>query len=168
MLHRILFLYALKHPTLNYTQGMNELIAMLFNVTIMDNVLIREHLEKQREKETEMNIFLSKLFSMEYLEHDIYCLFVKLMEMMVVWYETETNTPQTIMKRCGNIAEILEFKDPHLYSIFKQLDVQPQLFLLRWVRILFCQVFKTPELYYIWDALFCHENPPSLVISTTL
>ena len=165
MLHRVLFLYAMKHPLLNYTQGMNELIAMIFNVIVMDNCFIQSSLEKRAEKSQEEFDLLRTLFSVQHLEHDIYGLFEKLMDLMSVWYETEENKPETIMKKCNNIAEILEFKDPHLYSIFKQLDLQPQLFLMRWVRILFCQVYKTPQLYYIWDALFCHENPLSLLIA---
>ena len=165
LLHRVLFLYAMKHPLLNYTQGMNELIAMIFNVIVMDNCFIQSTLENRKDKTKEETEFLRTVFAPQYLEHDIYGLFVKLMDLMNVWYETEENKPETIMKKCNNIAEMLEFTDPHLYASFKSLDLQPQLFLMRWVRILFCQVFKTPQLYFIWDTLFCHENPLSLLIS---
>ncbi|BFU23578.1 Rab GTPase activating protein, putative [Entamoeba histolytica HM-1:IMSS-B] len=161
MLHRILFLFAIKHPELNYTQGMNELIAVIFNITIIDYSKISKLLEQQKNVQTDT--LLRQLFSPQYLEHDVYCLFEHLMDIVNIWYESTENHSNTILFRCEQIAEILRVKDPHIYQMFSALGVEPQLFLLRWVRILFCQMFNTNELYYIWDILFAHNNPLSLL-----
>ncbi|ELP87404.1 hypothetical protein EIN_096710 [Entamoeba invadens IP1] len=156
MLHKILFLYAMKHPEINYTQGFNELIAVLFNVMMNDYMKVNTLLEKQSNSPT--NSFLRELFSQQNLEHDVYILFEKLMEGIRVWYETNENESKHILERCDDIVKYLSIKDPHIYQIFCELEVEPQLFLLRWVRILFCQVFNTTDLYYIWDVLFAHDN----------
>ncbi|KAL7718487.1 Rab-GAP TBC domain-containing protein [Entamoeba marina] len=160
LLHRILYLYAVNHMDIGYSQGMNELIAILFNVTIIDYTRINGILQ---EKNDSNSTFLQTLFDLSYLEHDVYILFEKLMDVVCEWYENDSKNTPTIISKCNTIRTILEVKDSHTADNFKRLDIEPQLFLLRWVRILFCQMFTNSELYYIWDIIFAHSLSLSLV-----
>eukprot|EP00923_Selenidium_pygospionis_P052334 GHVN01090504.1.p1 GENE.GHVN01090504.1~~GHVN01090504.1.p1 ORF type:complete len:385 (+),score=46.48 GHVN01090504.1:86-1156(+) len=62
-----------------------------------------------------------------------------------------------ILVRCDNIFEnILPDQDPVLASHLKKQGVQPQLFLLRWIRLLFAREFHIDDTLLIWDSIFAH------------
>ncbi|PFH36908.1 TBC domain-containing protein [Besnoitia besnoiti] len=67
--------------------------------------------------------------------------------------------PQTqqsaILWRCGHIFhKLLRKTDSALYEHLVEMDVQPQLFLLRWLRLLFSREFHVQDTILIWDAVF--------------
>ncbi|PHJ24408.1 tbc1 domain family member 5 [Cystoisospora suis] len=76
-----------------------------------------------------------------------------------------SNQPQqsAILWRCSYIFDTLLRKtDSVLYAHLKEIDIQPQLFLLRWLRLLFSREFHVQDTLLIWDALFADaylQNP---------
>lgn len=60
-----------------------------------------------------------------------------------------------ILWRCSYIFDTLLRKmDSVLYEHLKEIEIQPQLFLLRWLRLLFSREFHVQDTILIWDALF--------------
>ena len=39
------------------------------------------------------------------------------------------------------------------------LEIHPSMFLLRWIRLLFCREFALEDVLYLWDRLFLHALP---------
>lgn len=68
-----------------------------------------------------------------------------------------------VVLKCREIQRLLAEKDPELERSLEELGIQPQLYMLRWVRILFSQVFPLDDLLYIWDAIFACGAPFNLV-----
>jgi len=66
--------------------------------------------------------------------------------------------------KCQNIFHnILKAKDPGLYSYLCSLKIEPQLFLLRWIRVLFGREFKLNETLELWDSIFAYDKNLTLV-----
>uniref|UniRef100_A0A0G4HUP7 Rab-GAP TBC domain-containing protein n=1 Tax=Chromera velia CCMP2878 TaxID=1169474 RepID=A0A0G4HUP7_9ALVE len=60
-----------------------------------------------------------------------------------------------ILLRCDDIfSHKLRCLDSALFNHLKREGVEPQLFLLRWVRLLFCREFHLEDSWIVWDCLF--------------
>ena len=68
-----------------------------------------------------------------------------------------------VVVKCREIQGLLAAKDPELEQALQALGIQPQLYMLRWVRILFSQVFGLDDLLRVWDAVFACGAPFRLV-----
>lgn len=65
-------------------------------------------------------------------------------------------TESPIVAKCNYIfSTLLTRVDAPLYGHLQSLDIQPQLFLLRWSRLLFAREFHLEDVMRIWDAVFC-------------
>lgn len=68
-----------------------------------------------------------------------------------------------ILARCGFIFDqALKTCDDQLHGHLKRLEIEPQVFLLRWLRLLFCREFELEEIYLLWDGMFAdaRQSPP--------
>ncbi|CAI5726515.1 unnamed protein product [Hyaloperonospora brassicae] len=67
---------------------------------------------------------------------------------------------QPVLHRlCHHIQyEMLQQKDPQLYYHLKNLDIIPETYCLRWIRLLFTREYALEELLYIWDALILDKK----------
>eukprot|EP01102_Stenamoeba_stenopodia_P016179 TRINITY_DN5623_c0_g1_i1.p1 TRINITY_DN5623_c0_g1~~TRINITY_DN5623_c0_g1_i1.p1 ORF type:complete len:526 (+),score=140.78 TRINITY_DN5623_c0_g1_i1:168-1745(+) len=148
---RILFIYAKITPELVYRQGMHELLAPI--------VYLLEH-EKVSTKAEDDPTY--DLMNAEYVEHDSFLLFTKLMHITGKWFGLRTNDTLSddsrnspVLKKCSYIQQVLlKEKDPQLYTYLEDLKVEPQLYALRWIRLLVGREFELNDLLNIWDALF--------------
>lgn len=77
--------------------------------------------------------------------------------------EDECENEIEVVAKCREIQGLLAEKDPELERTLRGLGIQPQLYMLRWVRILFSQVFPLDDLLPIWDAIFACGAPFRLV-----
>ncbi|KAL8436995.1 hypothetical protein ACSSS7_001245 [Eimeria intestinalis] len=60
-----------------------------------------------------------------------------------------------VLLRCNRVFNSLLAKaDPAVYRHLESVGVEPQIFLLRWLRLLFCREFHVEDTLLIWDALF--------------
>jgi len=170
MMLDILFIYSKENPVISYRQGMHELLAPVIYM-----------LDQEKLEASERSV-LSKIMDSKYIHHDSYIIFERLMKTTGVWFiskspsDTKTEQKQKdkekkdkhkdspILLKCQNIYHnILKSKDPGLYSYLTSLKLEPQLFLLRWIRVLFGREFRLNETLTLWDGIFAYDKTLSLV-----
>ncbi|VBB89743.1 Conserved hypothetical protein [Yarrowia lipolytica] len=147
---RILFVYAKLNPHLKYRQGMHELLGPLIYVLTMDGEVCGA---------TEA---LSNVCSLQYIEHDSFALFEILMTNAASWYSTDTPS-QIVLKSRLIQQKILRQSDPALTAKLEQHSIEPQIWGLRWIRLLFSREFDFPSVLELWDALFAASPKLDLV-----
>ena len=69
-----------------------------------------------------------------------------------------------ILARLQHIhSGLLREIDPPLFQHLERLDVAPQLYGIRWVRLLFGREFTIQDLLVLWDVIFSHDSEFALV-----
>uniref|UniRef100_A0A8C9Z5H1 TBC1 domain family member 5 n=1 Tax=Sander lucioperca TaxID=283035 RepID=A0A8C9Z5H1_SANLU len=177
----ILFCYARENEQLLYKQGMHELLAPIVFVLHCDHQAF-QHASETASPSEEMKCLLNPA----YLEHDAYALFSQLMETAEPWfssYEREVRKgkeemltsipfarPQdsgpsvAIVTKVNRIQDQLVKKhDVELHMHVNRLEIAPQIYGIRWVRLLFGREFPLQDLLVVWDALFADSITLDLV-----
>lgn len=179
MMVSILFVYARSHPHIEYRQGMHELLAPLVYVMRRDREAFTAALAASGEDLKEVPPLL---FSPEHEEADTFSLFEALMEAVGPWYLTQGKSnggpcydgkpwsrPQDI--RSGNkVVDSLNYiqdvllkrHDLALYTRLEKLEIFPQIYGIRWLRLLFGREFLFADTLVLWDAILADSCPPSL------
>lgn len=170
----LLFVYAKLHIDVGYRQGMHEILAILFWVTDLDS------LDSDAEGTgTQSDSLAHTVLSRSHLDHDAYAMFNVLMTNMLSWYDPEMTVSipspsigslgqsqaskvQPIVAKCSRIHEMLKKVDFELWRRMEELQIEPQIWGIKWLRLLFSREFAMPESLKLWDALFAEEIPPSL------
>jgi len=188
MLCSILFTYACEYPQISYKQGIHELVAPLLFVLHCD-LQAFQHAKELGDLPEIFSIVLDS----QYIEHDAYTMLVKLMESTHRWFafkneevnlETNDSTsicnktlgegtedsiqtktpPLVITKKLDYIHNtLLKQFDNELYLHFEKLQIIPQVYGLRWIRLLFGREFVLQDLLVLWDALFVDSKDLLLV-----
>ncbi|KAJ3275260.1 hypothetical protein HDV01_000987 [Terramyces sp. JEL0728] len=142
ILENVLFVWCKMNPNISYRQGMHELVAIIFLVVERDATLYSE---------------LGECFDSKFIEADISILFFNLMRNFKNWYDVSPPSKEQpimpIMQTCRNVMEYLKILDYELYRHITLLEVEPQLFGIRWFRLLFCREFELDSVLQIWDGL---------------
>ncbi|XP_033099623.1 TBC1 domain family member 5-like isoform X2 [Anneissia japonica] len=181
MMIDMLFCYAREHQSICYKQGMHELLAPMIFVLHCDHqaFIHAQEIESQLDDVTEV-------LDPAYIEHDAYCMFTQLMETMEPSYrhgrdefmsrakhkfdkplfkksdECATSTP--IVLRLTRVQEvILKQQDFQLYQHLSRLEIKPQIYGIRWVRLLFGREVILQDLLVLWDAIFSDSATLDLV-----
>lgn len=177
----ILFCYARENQQLLYKQGMHELLAPIVFVLHCDHQAF-QHASETANPSDEMKVLLNPMFH----EHDAYAMFSHLMETAEPWfssYEREVRKgkeemmtsmpfarPQdagpsvAIVTKVNRIQEQLVKKhDTELHMHLNRLEIAPQIYGIRWVRLLFGREFPLQDLLVVWDALFADSITLDLV-----
>lgn len=69
-----------------------------------------------------------------------------------------------ILTSCKKIqGEIIRALDPELFRHLDKLGLEPQLYGIRWLRLLFSREYEIDELLILWDGIFSHDSNLSLV-----
>eukprot|EP01022_Parablepharisma_sp_SALTPOND_P032312 TRINITY_DN838_c0_g1_i12.p2 TRINITY_DN838_c0_g1~~TRINITY_DN838_c0_g1_i12.p2 ORF type:complete len:442 (+),score=44.95 TRINITY_DN838_c0_g1_i12:95-1327(+) len=132
VLSRILYVYAKQNTELEYIQGMNELLSVLYYCFYHDSV-------------PEMN---------KYLESDAYFCFCNLMEELKEAYSRQMDkTFGGIQQIIQKISEILKRVDVEYWNYLSETKADIQLFALRWIMLLFAQDMELPTVIRLWDSL---------------
>uniref|UniRef100_A0A3Q0QVN6 TBC1 domain family member 5 n=1 Tax=Amphilophus citrinellus TaxID=61819 RepID=A0A3Q0QVN6_AMPCI len=168
----ILFCYARENEQLLYKQGMHELLAPIVFVLHCDHQAF-QHASETASPSEEMKCLLNPV----YLEHDAYAMFSQLMETAEPWFssferevrkgkeEMLTTIPfarpqdagpsVAIVTKVNRIQDQLVKKhDVELHMHLNRLEIAPQIYGIRWVRLLFGREFPLQDLLVVWDALF--------------
>ncbi|CAD5181067.1 unnamed protein product [Musa acuminata subsp. malaccensis] len=113
--------------------------------------------------EGELGVILSKKF----MEHDAYCMLDNLMDgaqgvvAMASFFSpvvgSSTNLPPVI-EASSALYHLLSIVDPFLHAHLVELEVEPQYFALRWLRVLFGREFCLEDVLVIWDEMFSSSN----------
>jgi hypothetical protein len=167
ILCNILFIYCKLNQDISYRQGMHEILAPILMVVDNDkidssNTVIQDDLIK--------NILDSK-----YVEHDSFFLFCQVMKGAKSWYEfnetistavdsTKEKFIVPIVAKCQRIQnEMLKVIDDDLFTALKRHEIEPQLYGLRWLRLLFSREFPMDDVLILWDGIFAEGNNLELV-----
>eukprot|EP01080_Neovahlkampfia_damariscottae_P010312 gene10312-2728_t len=155
---RVLFVWSKENPNPSYRQGMHELLGPIFLVLWRD---IKENTEND-----ELSIILDE----KYLEHDCYTIFAQLMTGMKEFYQIFENTSNRknfpdsfIQNTCSRIQNvILKDADPMLSEYLDKHQIEPQIYGLKWVRLLFGREFEIEDTLILWDAIFAESGGNNL------
>ena len=137
-LRRILFFYANEHRDVNYIQGMNEIIAIIFYIFSKDD----------------------NPFNEKYKESDSYFTFEKLMEQVkdIFMMENIDYSQLYVKEQIEEIKKILKKIDSNLMNHFHQIGLEIDNFVMRWLLVLFAQEFTIDVAVNFWDRLFTQKN----------
>ncbi|KAK3375187.1 rab-GTPase-TBC domain-containing protein [Podospora didyma] len=166
MILDILFLYCKLHPDVGgYRQGMHELLAPIVYIVAQDAVQVGA----ASADETADTTMLEMLDS-SFVEHDAYALFAKVMGRASAFYEVGTETKpapsdkNTIVEKSKYIHEVALMRiDEELANHLRNIEVLPQIFLIRWIRLLFSREFPFEQLLVLWDTIFAFDPDLDLV-----
>ena len=171
---QILVVWAREHPALAYRQGMHELLAPLVMVLTLEAEEAAAAAAGGGEAgggDDEAAALLRPLLDQQHVEADAFALFSQLMTHVAPWFESgparRPGQPEVIsplVAKCRHIGDdLLRAADPEIHARLAQLQVEPQLFLLRWLRLLFGREFHLDDVLMVWDALFAYGRGLVLV-----
>lgn len=168
----LLFCYSRSHTSILYKQGMHELLAPLIFVLHCDHQAFLHANEVES-----LGEIVKEMMDPTYLEHDAYAMLCQIMETVEPWYNSkdimtpkttkdkvtvtlfsrpqDTNSSIAIVSKLTRVHDyILKKFDPELHLHLERLDIAPQIYGIRWVRLLFGREFPMQDLLVLWDALF--------------
>ncbi|NWW90378.1 TBCD5 protein, partial [Rhynochetos jubatus] len=184
----VLFCYARENEQLLYKQGMHELLAPIVFILHCDHQAFSHASEAAQPRQAFcfISIEMKVLLNPEYLEHDAYAMFTRLMKTAEHWFSTFEHDSQkekdvmitpmpfarpqdlgpsiAIVAKVNQIQDhLLKKHDIELYMHLNRLEIAPQIYGLRWVRLLFGREFPLQDLLVVWDALFADSITLNLV-----
>uniref|UniRef100_A0A0L8FXL5 Rab-GAP TBC domain-containing protein n=1 Tax=Octopus bimaculoides TaxID=37653 RepID=A0A0L8FXL5_OCTBM len=178
MMVDILFIYAKLNVDLSYRQGMHELLAPLIFVLHCDHQAFLHACEIESIGLTQIteSEMIRELMDPMFLEHDAYAMFCQVMATVEPWYTTkdaptpkgkdifnvqpfarpqDLNPSNVIITKLTRIQDyILKKYDVELHLHLERLEIVPQIYGIRWVRLLFGREFPMQDLLMLWDAIF--------------
>ncbi|KAH0268953.1 RabGAP/TBC, partial [Aureobasidium melanogenum] len=174
MLLDVLFVFCKLNPDVGYRQGMHELLAPILWVVEKDAVP-----SKATDDSSSEDKMLCHVFDSDFVEHDTFTLFGIVMQGAKSFYEQAAHAAPSkltaapvkpaatlenpILTRIHRIFdEFLPHVDPTLARHLQEIDLIPQVFLMRWIRLLFGREFGFDDVLSMWDAIFADD--PSLEI----
>ncbi|CAG8524741.1 6773_t:CDS:10 [Paraglomus brasilianum] len=184
----ILFIYCKMNQDVSYRQGMHELLAPILWVVDHESLPSRPTYSDDSDEEDIIRQTLSK----DFVEHDTFTLFSALMKAAKLYYEyneeifnrrpvrraaesdlvyakqikdaqAEAARLTPVVTKCNKIhEEYLQKVDKELYDHLTKLEIEPQLYGIRWIRLLFGREFPLDQVLVLWDGIFAED--PTLKI----
>ncbi|CAG8444602.1 4847_t:CDS:10 [Funneliformis mosseae] len=185
----ILFIYCKMNQDVSYRQGMHELLAPILWTVDKESIPSSNGYAVENGEET----IIKQTLNADYVEHDTFALFSALMKAAKVYYEyndevfnrrpikraqgtdleyerkikdaqAEAAKSTPVVMKCSKIYdEYLRTIDPELYNHLKDLDIEPQLYGIRWIRLLFGREFPLNQVLILWDGMFA-EDPTLRIV----
>ena len=172
MLLDTLFIFCKLNRDIGYRQGMHEVLAPILWVISRD-AIDPQSFANASQKEAKSDELILTCFDPHYIEHDAFTIFSIVMQTVKSFYETgstsqpatlTTLTSSTIVERSRRIhEEYLRRIDPELAEHLTAIEVLPQIFLIRWIRLLFGREFPLEDVLTLWDVLFAEDPTLNLV-----
>ncbi|KAJ7156050.1 rab-GTPase-TBC domain-containing protein [Mycena crocata] len=173
-LTNILFLHsAVTNPAIGYRQGMHELLAPLYYAVDFDST--------EESAELSDDPAMHEFCSRTWVAADAWALFEALMRGASKWYEwqeppamsranpslfaTHVNIPAgpvdikpyitPVVQDCNRIqSNLLRTTDPLLWKAMQAAGIEPQIYGIRWLRLLYTREFDLLSAMKLWDGLF--------------
>ena len=168
MLLDVLFVYCKLNRDISYRQGMHEVLAPILWVISCDAVAPNAWKDGTNDSD-----LASVCLDEDFVEHDAFTLFAIVMQTVRTSYELggDGNTQATgppgsspIVARSKRIHEhLLHHTDPELAEHLAAIEILPQIFLIRWVRLIFGREFSFEEVLSLWDLLFAKDPALELI-----
>ncbi|EPQ28651.1 uncharacterized protein PFL1_03954 [Pseudozyma flocculosa PF-1] len=73
------------------------------------------------------------------------------------------NPTTPIVAKCERIRQLLHTTDPSLAQHLDALAIEPQLFALRWIRLIFTREFPLEDALKLWDGIFAMDRSLALI-----
>ncbi|XP_055956766.1 TBC1 domain family member 5 isoform X2 [Patella vulgata] len=180
MMIDILFCFSREHYNLSYKQGMHELLAPLIFVLHCDHQAFQHacEIESIHYVPESFRELIKDIMNPSYLEHDAYAMFCQVLETVEPWYMSkdfvisqyrgkdfinaqpfakcqDLNPSNRIVTKLTRIQDyILKKHDSELHLHLERLEIAPQIYGIRWIRLLFGREFPMQDLLMLWDAIF--------------
>lgn len=161
MLLDILFVFCKLNPDLGYRQGMHELLAPMLWVVERDALDLGQSSKAMGE-----DAVIRTVYDADHIEHDAFALFGQVMQNAKNFYEQTTHAAaeNPMVSRSKRIVfELLPKVDPDLANHMERLDIMPQVFLMRWIRLLFGREFPFDDILTMWDVIFANDSSLEVV-----
>ncbi|GFE54646.1 TBC domain containing protein, putative [Babesia ovis] len=176
-LQNILYVWSREHDYISYRQGMNELLAVVYIVCYRDQVHPSE-----AGGDTVVDVLLSG--DPQDLEADAYTLFATIMSLETQLMFDNSAVKSPLVRLCSGVSanlnhiaslrsrtkseahnsfmartkfihqNIIRGHDMPVYNHFQKIDLEPHIFLMRWIRLIFSREFNINETLNLWDAVF--------------
>ncbi|TBU29006.1 RabGAP/TBC [Dichomitus squalens] len=173
-LTHILYLYSDMHPDIGYRQGMHELLAPLYYAVDFDSI----------PDDGDTDPTLKEFCSRAWVAADAWALFSAVMKGTGRWYEwqesksavttaeptplpshVQVNVAARDIQMKPYIAPIVEAAnlvqsvflkgvDPELWKAMQSAGIEPQIYGIRWLRLLFTRELALEDAMVLWDGLF--------------
>ncbi|KAH8658650.1 rab-GTPase-TBC domain-containing protein [Tricladium varicosporioides] len=171
----ILFVFCKINQDVGYRQGMHEVLAPILWVVEQDAM---DPAFYNGEPGSEEDSLIQNMLDPTYIEHDAFTILSLIMRSAKSFYElgepdrkpsssTQSSNPpgaSPIVERSKRIHEVyLARLDPELAKHLMDIEVLPQIFLIRWIRLLFGREFPFDELLALWDTLLAEDPDLDLV-----
>lgn len=167
MMLDVLFIFCKLNPDIGYRQGMHEVLAPILWVVERD-AIDSQSVERGNSNGTSGSL-LRDMFDERFIEHDTFTLFGLVMRNAKFFYApgdadsgTQNDSPMLIRSK-RIFEELLPRADPTLAAHLKKIDIVPQIFLMRWIRLLFGREFPFNEVLIMWDMIFAKDSSLDLV-----
>jgi len=131
----ILFIYARLHPAIRYVQGMHEIAAMILYVLRADT------------GSAEADAFWC------------FCAFMKEIKSNFLEVDGAVGAVHTAV---GTDSSLLSKYDPILAAHLDRCELEPGIFVLRWITLFFARDIALPEILKLWDLLLADASPLEL------
>ena len=153
----ILFIYSKLNPDTGYRQGMHELLAPLLWVISQDS--LDQSALAAIDKQQDGNDLMMDVLDQRFVEHDAFNLFCAVMQTAKSFYEAgDGKDSSPIVKMSMRIGDdLLSIFDPELAVHLQVAGVLPQIYAIRWIRLLFGREFEFNEVLRVWDILFAES-----------
>ncbi|ELR06421.1 hypothetical protein VC83_05321 [Pseudogymnoascus destructans] len=173
---QILFIYCKINQDIGYRQGMHELAAPILLAIQRDALAPMTPEESVLSDDGDRLMF--NTLDASFIEHDSFTLFNLIMRTAKPFYELgepdkrlnagSTSSSQygssPIVQRSKQIHEVLLAQvDPELASHLTRIEILPQIFIIRWIRLIFGREFPFEDLLALWDKLFAEDPDLELI-----
>ena len=138
ILRRILFFYSKRNTDVGYVQGLNEIVAIIYYIFSLDE-----------------NVYINP-----FVESDtFFCFEILMEEIKPVFMMHNINYSQLfITMQIRQINDILKETEPDLFDYFGKINLVMDVFLMRWLMVLFTHEFTFEGSITFLDRIFTQKN----------
>ncbi|KAI9635956.1 rab-GTPase-TBC domain-containing protein [Dioszegia hungarica] len=176
MMVTMLFLFAVQNPDVGYRQGMHELLAVCLLSVDRDSLEVDANQASSSGSSSQAVMLEAMRTTLDrrWVEHDSYGLFQELMRGAKAFYEwraeegPRTKVPNApvapIILRCQQLHNsLLRRIDPQLWERFETEGLEPQIWAIRWIRLIFTRELPFPAAIRLWDGIFAEDPGLGLI-----
>lgn len=139
---RILFIFARKHPFINYVQGMNEILAPIYYCFAKEkNSFFADSIEED-------SFTCFSLLMSEIKEN-----FTKIKDCSLLGFKTRILLLDRLLKKV----------DPTLWNHLNNFCIITEIYSTRWILLLLTQDFTLEKILRVWDVLFSYQDKQEFV-----
>ncbi|ODV89033.1 hypothetical protein CANCADRAFT_3675 [Tortispora caseinolytica NRRL Y-17796] len=144
---RVMYIYAKQYPDVGYRQGMHEILANTYYV-------LHQNLRTDSDHSSTL---LNTLFAPLYIEHDTYSLFSAIMKHAYRWYlppSSLSDVPPIVSISQKIQHQYIHAIDPELDKHLNDLSIEPQIWAIKFIRLMFSREFSLDFTLNLWDYIF--------------